>query len=171
MPRPCRDFRRGRAGSRLTARAYLRLHDASRPRHAAVARLWRRRPGHIRYRKTVPTRRRRLCFVRTNSVTRPSETTNLEDNNDGNITEHWIAHHDDLECRHIELSGNGGRLRDRKLTCRRTRCAAATEAIEQRIAIRSCGQGNRCWIRKAGGAYAPAVDATGARRDRAAATP
>jgi hypothetical protein len=62
MPRPCRDVRRGRAGSRLVPLAKLRLHDASRPRHAAVARLWRRRIGHTRFRETVSTRRRRLSF-------------------------------------------------------------------------------------------------------------
>jgi hypothetical protein len=62
MPRPCRDVRRGRAGSHPTTLPQLRLHDASPPRHAAVARLWRRRLERTGYRKTVTTRRRRLRF-------------------------------------------------------------------------------------------------------------
>jgi hypothetical protein len=60
MPRPGRDVRRDGAAGRLEVRS--RLIDASRPRHAAVARLWRCRPGGAGYRKTVTTRRRRLRF-------------------------------------------------------------------------------------------------------------
>jgi hypothetical protein len=62
ISRPGRDVRRDGAVGRLKVRS--RLIDASRPRHAAVARLWRRRPVCSRYRETGATRRRRICFCK-----------------------------------------------------------------------------------------------------------
>jgi hypothetical protein len=62
MPRPYRDVRRN--GSVGTLKVRSRRIDASRPRHAAVARLWRRRLGCPRYRETGATRRRRIRFGR-----------------------------------------------------------------------------------------------------------